>query len=459
MPMPATSQSVAAVVSPRTDNPCRMIAPAPRKPIPLTICAAIRVGSVRTSAPPFVRNSLNPYADTSVKSAEPTETTRWVRSPACRSRSSRSKPIAPPRSAAIRSRRSTCGHSIVGTAPRVWLMTRLIKAQSLSSATPSWKCNCDGFRLDLADPRDALFREVDELVENRARERVLLGGRLYFDQAAVPGHDDVHVGVGIRVLGVVEVEQRHAFDDADGDGGNGIDKGFREAEAIECATCGDVCAADRSATGAAVGLQDIAVEPERPLSQRAEVDDAAHRPPDEPLDLDRSALLLAAGRLALDSVACRRRQERVLRRHPAAALVPQPARDFLLHHRRAEHLRLPLRDEGRTVRVLEIVRLDRQRANLVGPAATLSRHAPAPSCASVTCSTSPIGSCRKRRPISRNASGSAVVRKRYAPSRDGSLSIRFRASVSAASRAVSSAEKTSVTSRPKTRCRIGRISG
>src|SRR6478609_8236539 len=193
MPMPATSQRVAAVVRPRTDKPCRMIAPAPRKPIPLTICAAIRVGSVRTSAPPFVRNSLNPYADTSVKSAEPTETTRCVRRPAWRSRSSRSKPIAPPRSAAIRSRRRTCGHSMVGTALR--------------------KCNRDGFRLDLADSRDPLLCEVDELVERRARERVLLGRCLNLDQAAVAGHDDVHVGVGVRVLGVVEVEERHAFDD------------------------------------------------------------------------------------------------------------------------------------------------------------------------------------------------------------------------------------------------------
>src|SRR3954466_9753848 len=204
MPIPATSQSVAAVVRPRTDSPWRMMAPAPRKPIPLTICAAIRVGSVRTSTPPLVTNSLNPYAETSVKSAEPTETTRCVRNPACRSRSSRSRPTAPPRRAATRSRRRTCGHSSVGTALR--------------------KCNGDGFRLDLADPGDALLREVDELVEGGARERILLGGRLHLDQPPVAGHDDVHVGVGVRVLGVVEVEERHAFDDADRDGGDGIDE-------------------------------------------------------------------------------------------------------------------------------------------------------------------------------------------------------------------------------------------
>ena len=45
------------------------------------------------------------------------------------------------------------------------------------------------------------------------------------------------------------------------------------------------------------------------------------------------------------------------------------------------------------------------------------------------------------------------------PRAPASFSIPLRASVSATSRAVSSAEKTSVTPRPKTRWKIGRISG
>jgi hypothetical protein len=55
--------------------------------------------------------------------------------------------------------------------------------------------------------------------------------------------------------------------------------------------------------------------------------------------------------------------------------------------------------------------------------------------------------------------GSPVVRKRYVPSRAVSFSYPLRASVSATSCAVSSAEKTSVTSRPNTRWKIGCISG
>ena len=43
-PDSATTQSPAAVVTPRTESPWRMITPAPRNPIPATIWAAIRVG-------------------------------------------------------------------------------------------------------------------------------------------------------------------------------------------------------------------------------------------------------------------------------------------------------------------------------------------------------------------------------------------------------------------------------
>ena len=49
IPIAATAQSVAAVVSPRMVSPWRMIAPAPRKPMPLTIWAEMRDGSRRAT--------------------------------------------------------------------------------------------------------------------------------------------------------------------------------------------------------------------------------------------------------------------------------------------------------------------------------------------------------------------------------------------------------------------------
>src|SRR6185503_16015866 len=121
-------------------------------------------------------------------------------------------------------------------------------------------------------------------------------------------------------------------------------------------------------------------------------------------------------------------------RHPAAAAAGHPTWNSLLDGGRAENDGLALRPQHRPVRLLEELDVDRQRAELVGPAPVLAlaaHAAAAPSCAVVTCSTSAIGSCRKRAPISRNCSGSPVVRKRYPPSRASSFSMPLRASVSA----------------------------
>src|ERR1051326_7346870 len=185
MPIPAATQSVAAVVRPRTVRPWRMIAPAPRKPMPVTICAAIRVGSARTTWSPLVRNSRNPYADTIVNSAEPRQTSRCVRKPASRSRSSRSKPIAPPSAAANASRPRSSPQPSEGIA--------------LSN------CRLERCALQLGDLLDPFRREVEERVEQLAAERLALRRRLHLDENAVPRHDDVHVHLGARALGLVHV--------------------------------------------------------------------------------------------------------------------------------------------------------------------------------------------------------------------------------------------------------------
>ena len=125
-----------------------------------------------------------------------------------------------------------------------------------------------------------------------------LGRRLDVDERAVARHHDVQVDVRRRVLGVVEVEQRLAVDDADGDRGDGAGQRLREPEAVERPMGGHPDAADRCAARAAVGLQDVAVEPERPLAERLEVGGGAHGPADQALDLDRAPLLPAGARLA-----------------------------------------------------------------------------------------------------------------------------------------------------------------
>src|SRR5215210_761194 len=173
------------------------MAPAPRKPIPVTICAAMRVGSARMTLSSPVRKPRKPYAEAIVKSAEPTETSMCVRKPASRSRSSRSIPTAPPSAAASASRRRTSSHESDGT----------LAARSIESLP-----------LGLSDPADPLGREIEERRELVPAERRPLGGRLHLDEPPRPGLDDVQVDLRARVLHLVELEQPLPADDPERNG-------------------------------------------------------------------------------------------------------------------------------------------------------------------------------------------------------------------------------------------------
>ena len=123
-------------------------------------------------------------------------------------------------------------------------------------------------RLDRAQPLDPAGGERQQLVEMGPRQRRALGRRLHLHQPALAGHDDVGVDLGGRVLGVVEVEQRPPADDAAGDRRDRA--GQRRAlepplglQARAGQREGHVGAGDRSAAGAAVGLQHVAVEVDR----------------------------------------------------------------------------------------------------------------------------------------------------------------------------------------------------
>ena len=67
--------------------------------------------------------------------------------------------------------------------------------------------------------------QVDEAVELGAGVAAALGCGLGFDQAAVGGHDDVHVHFGLGVFFVAEVEEAVSADDADGGGGDQLTQG------------------------------------------------------------------------------------------------------------------------------------------------------------------------------------------------------------------------------------------
>src|SRR5207249_7728329 len=206
--------------------------------------------------------------------------------PASRSRSSRSMPTAAPRPVATTSR-STASQPPIAVA----LLARSI----------------DGLLLARHQLLDAACCEIEQGVEPFAVERNALRGRLHLDEPPVAGHDDVEIDVGARVLDVVEIEQRLAVDDADRHGGDRTRERLREAEAVERAARRDVGAADRGAASATVRLQHVAVEVDRALAERLEVDDGAHRATDQALDLDGAPTLLATRGLALRALAGRGR--------------------------------------------------------------------------------------------------------------------------------------------------------
>ena len=101
IPTAAADQRVAAAVNPDTRPRSLIMAPAPRKPMPLTTCAAMRV----RSAPSVANWESNPNTH------DPTHTAAKVRTPAAGRSCLRSQPMKPPRRRAISARKAKVNSS------------------------------------------------------------------------------------------------------------------------------------------------------------------------------------------------------------------------------------------------------------------------------------------------------------------------------------------------------------
>ena len=127
----------------------------------------------------------------------------------------------------------------------------------------------------------------------------------------------------------------------------------------------DPAAGDRGRAGAAVGLDDVAIDGDLLLAERLQVDDRAQAAADQPLDLQRPAALLAGRRLAPHALAGRARQHAVLGGHPALAGIAHPARHLFLQARRAQHMRVAELDEAGPFGVLGDAALEGDGAHFV----------------------------------------------------------------------------------------------
>src|SRR5258708_31461391 len=91
------------------------------------------------------------------------------------------------------------------------------------------------------------------------------------------------------------------------------------AQLVDGQSKGDVAAGDRRCAGAAVGLEDVAVDDDGVLAERIEVDGGAEGAADEPLDLGGATVDAATAPVALGAHLGAARQHGVLRGDPAGA--------------------------------------------------------------------------------------------------------------------------------------------
>ena len=118
--------------------------------------------------------------------------------------------------------------------------------------------------------------------------------------------------------------------------------------------------------GAAISLQHIAIQCDRPFSQRCAVNNGTQRSSDQSLNFQRAATLFTTGRFPRHAASRGTRQHAVFRCDPAFALAAQKRRDPFLHRRRAKNVGVTTADQNRTLRVAGVVPLDNVFLNSPG---------------------------------------------------------------------------------------------
>src|SRR5229473_6462006 len=169
---------------------------------------------------------------------------------------------------------------------------------------------------------DSLSSQLQQLIHLFAREWLSLGRALDFDEAAIPGANDVHVHFGARVFVIFQIKQSRSVNDPDADGGNfGEDWRLFDFAFLQQPATSDresyIRARDGRGARAAVGLQDVAVERNRAVAEHAAIRNRAQAPADQSLDFVRSPGRPAAANLSLSARMRGTRQHAVLCRDPA----------------------------------------------------------------------------------------------------------------------------------------------
>src|SRR6516164_5440417 len=259
---------------------------------------------------------------------------------------------------------------ISSTLPWLWLaMTSRspMKRRAMASAKAERCALAPG---ELGDARPG---ELHHLGEEPIVEWNPLGRRLDLDDPARAGQHEIGVSFGLRILGIVEVEHRRPGDDPAGDRGNRVAQ--REArqkpgryQPLAGLVQRHIAAGDRRGPGAAVSLQNVAIDPDLTFAEPGQIDDGPQAAPDQPLDLLGASALPATGRLAVGAGRRRARQHAVFGRHPALPGVAQKRRDPLLDRSGAQHMSVAEHRQARALGIFRDPGIESDRPHRIGGA-------------------------------------------------------------------------------------------
>jgi hypothetical protein len=225
---------------------------------------------------------------------------------------------------------------------------------------------CENFRA--ADAGQAQQPEQPLLIVTFA-----LGSDLRLDDRAVGGQDEIAVAAGFAVLDIVEVEDRITLVEAAADRRDlGSDRVGGDCLGGQQLVDGDPerdpGSGDGRRTGAAVGLNHVAIDDHLALAQSRQVDHRAQAAADQPLDFLGPARLFALRRLAVAAGVGGAGKHPIFGRHPSLALAAQEGRKLVLDRSGDEHARVSEADQARAFGVDSKTGLEAQFAHLVGGA-------------------------------------------------------------------------------------------
>ena len=205
-----------------------------------------------------------------------------------------------------------------------------------------------------------------------------LARALQFDELAPLVHHQVHVRLGAAVLLIAQVQHGPPVHHASADGRHLRDDGVFVNQPVLHELVNrhhqrHIRAGDGGRARAAVGLQNVAVQRDGALAQKAHVHRLAKRTADQPLNLDAPAVPFDAVARLAPARGCG--QHGVLGRHPAAALATQEGRHALLHAGGADDAGLARGNQTASVRRLHKIGDQSQWAGLRVPAAVHALHA------------------------------------------------------------------------------------